>query len=145
MKVIAALLGLLLLGTAVLADGRDDAEKDQAVDSLRTINNAQRSYARAYPDVGYACDLAKFGVPHDGIPTSEHAGMLEESLIKGERNGYSYIVFCGDLSKPQKTYRTAAVPAQKGLPAYCSDESGVIRSAKDGKPGTCFTSGTPVR
>jgi hypothetical protein len=145
MKVMVALLGLSFLGIAVLAGDQEEAEKNGAVESLRIINNAQRSYAHAYPEIGYACDLAKFAVPHDGIPTPEHSGMLEDLLIKGTRNGYSYLVFCGDVSKPQRTYRAAALPAQGGLPAYCTDESGVIRSARDGKPGTCFSKGTPAR
>lgn len=139
----ALLLGLSLLATAVVADDAPNPLHAEAIESLHVINNAQRSYARAYPEVGFACDLARFAAPRDGIPSPEHAGMLEEWIVQGGRNGYSYILFCGELGKPQKTYRAAAVPAGKG-PAFCTDQSGSVRSSDDGKPGACFSSGKPV-
>lgn len=140
MKRTAFLLAFMLLGGAALAGGPTQSEAE-ALEALRIINNAQRSYLHAFPEEGYACDLAWFAVPHDGIPSPNHAGLLEESIIKGEKNGYSYILFCADQAKPQKTYRAAAVPSGKGLHAYCTDETGVVKSALDGKPGTCFKSG----
>jgi hypothetical protein len=68
--------------------------------------------------------------------------LINPALEAGTRNGYRFeLSGCAGAS----SYRVSATPIQKGsgLRSYCSDESGVIRSAAESDD--CWTSGKPVR
>ena len=145
-------LGVLLAGVAILAlasgpTGSSVADhQSKAVGTIRSINTAQVVYAKTYSSVGYACSLGPLLVgPAGAKPSAEHAGLLDNSLREERNRMYRFTVDCMDKSKPSKSYRSSAVPLEKGARAFCSDQTAVVKSSADGKAETCFAKGTPLK
>lgn len=116
-----------------------------ALASLRKILAAETTYAATYPAVGYTCslsDLDGFGATE----ANEHSAMLISSgLASGKHQGYSFTLSgCGGL--PAASFRLIATPVGEsyGRRAFCTDQSGAIRSSADGSAATCGSSGTPI-
>jgi TonB family protein len=63
-------------------------------------------------------------------------------LASGRKNGYTFTLSGCDISH----YQVVAEPElpDSGERAYCSNESGVVRSSLDGKASTCLVSGEVV-
>jgi len=134
--------------------GKNDKSGSQsneahAVGCLRSLNTAQAYYARTYPEIGFTCNLQDFNLPAPGQAASaKAANLIDQSLTSGEKNGYKFKLTCQKASKPQRTYNITAVPkalGKTGGRAFCSDESGVIRYAADGKAATCLSAGKPLQ
>ena len=110
-----------------------DASASSAIAYLRTLNTAEVTYAASYPQNGYTCLLSDLGGSFSGKSPDEHgAQLINPALEAGKRNGYRFeISGCAGTSN----YRISATPIQKGLGQrnYCTDQSGVIRSASDGE------------
>jgi hypothetical protein len=72
--------------------------------------------------------------------------LIESGLASGRKNGYIFTLSRCD-GTPASKFRLTGVPADPsaGLRAFCSDESGVIRCAADGKAATCLSSGKPLQ
>ena len=110
--------------------------ESSAVAAVRTLNTAEIAYSQAHPALGYTCSL------------SELAGSwgMSGELAGGQKNGY---IFKVQGCKPAKTngpivkYHLLAYPAQSkgGTPAFCSNESDVIKVARNGSPQDCLTIG----
>jgi hypothetical protein len=82
-----------------------------------------------------------------GGGASEHQAMLiDPRLAYGKKNGYVFALSGCDGS-PAARYSVSAVPADpsSGTRAFCSDESGVIRSSADGKAESCLSAGKPLQ
>jgi hypothetical protein len=116
-----------------------------ALAAVRKILTAEKTYAAAYPAVGYTCtlsDLDGFG----GAEANEHQAMLISSgLASGKHQGYTFSL-SGCAATPAASFRLTATPigACNGRRAFCTDQSGAIRSAADGTAASCLSSGTPV-
>lgn len=114
-----------------------------ALANLRTINTAEVTYAATYPERGFTCQLADLG-PSDGSeePAEDHAMLIDPILANGAKGGYLFAISGCDGS-PVSSFQVTAVPAESdlGMPAFCADESGVVRYSGDGDGSACLSSG----
>ena len=103
--------------------------------SLRTVNESEKGYAKA--NGGYACTLSALGKKG-----ANSQGLWDAQLVSGKKGGYVYAISSCDASH----YKIVAEPAipDSGERAFCSDEGGTVRAAKDGKATTCLSSGETV-
>lgn len=109
------------------------------VSAMRTINTAEIAYAQAHRDTGYTCSLEELS----------HSWGIAPELAKGQSNGYAFqIQDCtsAEADGPITKYRIVASPitTDKGLPAYCSTESAVIKIARNGSIHDCLSQGKDV-
>jgi len=117
----------------------------QVVSAMRTILMAEVTYATTYPTVGFTCmlsDLDGFG----GGERNEHQAMLINSgLASGKKYGFVFMLSeCSGAPARGFHLTTAPNGYLYGRKAFCSDQSGVIRSSQDGTAATCLASGTPI-
>jgi TonB family protein len=100
---------------------------------MRMIIGAQNSYHQTHGT--YACNLA--GLMGKG----QNKGPFAD-LSTGKHGGYVYVISGCDSNQ----YKVVAEPAinDSGQRAFCSDESGAMRAASDGKAMTCLSSGEAV-
>ena len=107
---------------------------DSAISTLRMVNSAEKHFAQTHPERGYACAFADFAANElpSGIATS------------GQRNGYAFELTCpgGNGDPPRRSFQITARPLEKDMPAYCSDQSGIVRSDESGSTARCLLSGT---
>lgn len=125
-----------------MAASRASANQSGAVGSLRTLNTAQMVYKMSYDR--YTCSLAQLGgAATGGDPNAQHAQLIDESLESGRKSGYKFAL--SRCNAAGTRYRASATPEKAGGgPAYCTDESGLIKKSDDGKALTCFTGGKPL-
>ncbi len=117
-----------------------------ALSAVRSILTAEKTYASTYRAVGYTCtfsDLDGFGAGE----VNEHQAMLIGSgLASGRQHGYTFSL-SGCSGTPASGFHLTAAPIGEsfGRRAFCTDQSGAIRSSADGNPETCLAVGTPVQ
>jgi hypothetical protein len=117
------LRGLMMLGYV-----------DSAMIRLRVISAAEADFSKAHPALGYRCTLSQ--LPGSDVITR----LLAKDRID---NGYVFeIAGCQALgSKPNSTYQLTARPLHSELPAFCSDQSGVVKSDARGSVEKCLAEG----
>ncbi len=147
-RMIVVALCLCALGVLACAqEAKPDVKslEARAVAVVRTINTAQVTYAATYAAQGFVCSLTPMMEEQAGAkPTPEHAGLISKSIYDKDRM-YRFEVKCpAGSSKPVKAYTSTATPLVKGARAFCSDQSGVIRTSADGKAETCLAKGEPL-
>lgn len=100
---------------------------------MRLIIGAQTSYHASHGT--YACNLS--GLMGKGQNNGSFA-----DLSTGKHGGYVYAISGCDATQ----YKVVAEPEMNdsGQRAFCSDESGALRAASDGKATTCLSSGEAV-
>ena len=100
---------------------------------MRVIMGAQNSYRQTHGS--YACSLA--GLMGKGQNNGPFA-----DLATGKHGGYVYAISGCDGTQ----YKIVAESEinDSGQRAFCSDESGALRAASDGKATTCLSSGEAV-
>jgi type IV pilus assembly protein PilA len=141
-----AVLVVAAIAIPNLLRSRMAANEASAVGSLRVVNAQQTTYADAYPERGYASDLAKLGI-NPRNPTAEspdHAGLIDETLGNESCTGDAWCVKSGyhfrvkAICKLRKCdeYVTVATPTKDntGVRSFCSTSDGIIR----------FKAGSPV-
>jgi hypothetical protein len=123
---------------------QNNASESAAVGAIRTLNTAEISYAASFPERGFTCKVAELGGT-GGNPSPDHAMLIDEALASGEKSGY--IFSASGCTRPASKYQMTAIPAdpESGMRAFCSDESGVVRYATDGKAATCQSAGIPLQ
>jgi TonB family protein len=116
-----------------------DQQEQLATGSIRSIVSAEKSYQSAQG--GFACTLSALG------STNKQSGpgrryLYDSQLVSGKKSGYAFAISGCDSSH----YQVVAEPAgpDSGQRAFCSDESGTMRSSSDGKGSTCLSSGEVV-
>lgn len=116
--------------------------ESSVVGGLRTLNTAEVSYAASFPDRGYTCKVPELGRQ----PGSEHVWLIDDVLASGKQSGYT-VTISGCDARPASKYWATAVPddPDSGMRAFCSDESGVVRYATDGKAATCLSEGVVIK
>ena len=110
---------------------------DSAIVRARAVAAAEAGFAKAHPEIGYTCTISQ-------LPQNELVARLATGGID---NGYNFgIVGCQALGpqKPNSMYHRAARPLHSGLPALCSDPSGVLRYDDTGSVEKCLATGVPV-
>ena len=107
------------------------------VSAVRTINTAEITYSQAHSNLGYTCSLSELS----------GAWGISSELAAGKEKGYVFELrncVAGKPRGPISKYQLVAypeIPGKLGAPAYCSDESDVIRIAHDGSAENCLQKG----
>jgi hypothetical protein len=116
------------------------SNENSAVSSIRSLNTAEIAYAAAHANVGYTCSL----------PDLRGVWGISAELAQGKKHGYVFeLRSCkaAQTAGPITKYQLVAYPAgpAKGKsPAYCSDESDVIRMSPTGSADDCLRTGTDL-
>lgn len=114
--------------------------------AMRSILKAETTYATTYPNVGYTCTLADLDGFGGGEPNEHQAMLLNSGLASGRRFGFVFTL-SGCVGVPAPRFHLTAAPNGNafGRKAFCSDQSGAIRSSSDGNAENCLASGIPVQ
>jgi len=118
--------------------------ENSVVTSVRTLNTAEIAYSQAHPKVGYTCSLLDLRA----------AWGISEDLAAGHKNGYTFkLQGCaadkavGPIVKYQllaSPWLDPAMPGKAAAPAFCSDQSDVIRIAPNGSAQDCLKTGVDL-
>jgi hypothetical protein len=130
-------LGLAVSVTTVFQGFLSLGRLDSAILSMRTLVAAEAKFAKAHPSLGYTCVLSE--LPPDPF--------IASPARNGQRNGYLFeITGCGGNSsqEPNPGYTLTARPLHKGIPAFCTDQSGILRSDENGSVEKCLKNGAPL-
>jgi type IV pilus assembly protein PilA len=134
--VMSVILILMTLALPQLLKVHKTADETSAQASVRAIGQAETSYASAYPQNGFACNLASLGgVPGSGAPSPQAAQILDPGLAGGSKSGYLFnITNCTKVNVNNTDmytgYQVTAVPASVGKSGdrgYCMDENNIIK------------------
>jgi TonB family protein len=109
--------------------------------SLQSIVTAENAYHSSHGT--YACSLSELRrVPKNSDSKSVTVNVLSNELAAGKSGGYVFAISACDGMQ----YKVVGEPdtTNSGEHAYCSDESGTMRSSADGKATTCLSNGEPV-
>jgi hypothetical protein len=111
---------------------------DAAIGRMRALNDAEVKFAQTHPRVGYTCALSQ-------LPES---GEIQRLLTgSGIDNDYAFeIAGCQapDAAGPNGAYYTTARPLHSGQPAFCSDQSGILKADYGGSVEKCRANGVPL-
>ena len=139
--VMSVMLILMTLAVPQLLKLRKQANETSAIQSVRTIAQAELQYNSAYPANGFACTLANLGGdPKAGAPTSQAAQLIEPALSTGQKSGYTFsITNCSKVQVNNQdmytSFEITAVPqsvGKTGDSGFCSDENNTIRKDPQG-------------
>jgi type IV pilus assembly protein PilA len=134
--VMSVMLILMTLAVPQLLKLRKQAQETSAIQSLRTIGQAELQYNSAYPANGFSCSLATMGGdPKSGAPTAQAAQLITPDLASGQKAGYTFgITNCTKVTVNNQdmytSYELTAVPnsvGKTGDRGFCSDENNTIR------------------
>jgi len=123
-----------------LLRARISANEAAAVGALRTINTAAITYYSRNEERGYPSELKQMaGSGEDELITQE--------LADGTKNGYGFVYTPQDNDGNQVpdgyfVVATPINPGATGVRSFCSDQSGVIRSA--GRNESCTMESDPL-
>ena len=107
---------------------------DSAIGGLRTITTAEEKFVKNHPDVGYTCAFSELSFDEPKVDWSKWP----------ERNEYVFEINGCDTKKPNTTYQVTARPLLKDQPAFCANQSGVIRREETGSTAACLRSGVTL-
>ena len=111
---------------------------DSAIGRMRALNDAEAQFAQAHASDGYTCALSQ-------LPRS---GEIQRLLTgNGIDNGYAFeITGCQapDAGRRSSAYLTSARPLHSGQPAFCSDQSGILKADYSGSVEKCRANGAPL-
>jgi hypothetical protein len=111
---------------------------DSAIVRMRALSTAEAQFAKLHPELGYTCSFSQ-------LPSTDE---LVRRVAKNQiDNDYAFdIVGCQaqGAAKANATYYLTAKPLHSGQPAYCSDQSGILRADYDGSVERCRTNGIPL-
>ena len=138
LKALAVVGSLVLIGAAwvLLSRLKRVGYVDSAIGSLRVLVNSEMKFAKTHPEVGYACTLS-------ALPSDDLAAELVKN---GRRNEYAFAIGCPaeDAARPRTKYQVTARPLVTGMPAFCSDQSGVVKYDETGSIEKCLERGVPL-
>jgi type IV pilus assembly protein PilA len=134
--VMSVMLILMTLGIPQLLKLRKTANETSAMQSVRTIGQAELSYSSSYPANGFACTLGALGgVQGGGAPTPQSAQILPADLATGHKANYTFAITCGNKVTVNNqdmytSFQVTAVPdsvGRSGDRGFCSDENNIIK------------------
>ena len=118
--VMSVMLILMTLAVPQLLKLRKQANETSAMQSVRTIGQAELQYNSAYPANGFSCSLAALGGdPKSGAPTAQASQLLDAGLAAGQKAGYTFaITNCPTVTINNQdmytSYEITAVPQSIG-------------------------------
>jgi hypothetical protein len=104
---------------------------DSAIGRIRAVVAAEDQFARSHPAMGFTCTLAQ-------LPRDDQIARL---LKDGIDNGYVFnLTGCEgtETNEANSTYLLTARPLHSGLPAFCSNQSGILTSDDTGSVDKCL-------
>jgi hypothetical protein len=131
-----ALVASLGIGIYIFRGARSQGYIDSAIISIRAVAASEARFAEAHPELGYTCELS--ALPRDELI----AGLVDYQ----RKNGYLLeITGCrGEGGKgPNSKYQVTVRSLHSGMPAFCSDQSGMLKYDSGGSTQRCVQSGTP--
>jgi type IV pilus assembly protein PilA len=140
---IAAIPVILIIAAIAIPNllrARMAANEASAVASVRTVVTAESAYAESHHDVGYTCSL----------PDLAEAQFIAGDLASGTQHGYKFeLSGCSANAGgwANVKYHVVAYPVKAnntGVRAFCSDESGVVKTDAEGSPQDCLEKGTTL-
>ncbi len=139
--VMSIMLILMTLAVPQLLKLKKTGNQTSAINSVRTIGQAELQYNSAYPANGFSCSLTALGGdPKSGAPTPQAAQLLTPDLAAGHKAGYTFaITNCQKVTVNNQdmitSFEITAVPdavGKTGDNGYCSDENNAIRQDPTG-------------
>jgi type IV pilus assembly protein PilA len=122
------------------------ANEASAVTAIQTIDDAEARYKARFPSLGYTCNLHDLGGTERSSSTPKQARLIDDELASGAKHGYRFAIReCFASAGVNIRYRVFAYPEQHnrtGVRAFCSDETGAMKSDPSGSPESCESSGT---
>ena len=106
---------------------------DSAILTMRTLVADENKFAETHPNLGYTCKLADI--------------TTDPTIASGRNNWYIFeITDCrAEAGGGSNTrYNVTARPLRPEMPAFCSDQSGVLKADYDGSAINCVKSGQPL-
>lgn len=133
--VMAIIAILMLIAIPTVGSLKKRANDLSAVQSVKTLMNAQNMYDSTYPSNGFACTIASMGGdPKSGAPSPTSAQLIQPDLASGVKSGYVFNMTCNkqNLNGTDRAtgYQITAVPitvGQTGDRGFCADQSGSIK------------------
>ncbi len=134
--VMSVMLILMTLAVPQLLKLRKQANETSAIQSVRTIGQAELQYNSAYPANGFSCSLATLGgQPGAGAPSAQAAQLIDPALTTGQKAGYTFaLVNCSKVTVNNQdmytSYTITATPQSTGKTGdrgFCADENNTIR------------------
>jgi len=141
--VVAIILIIAAIAIPNLLRARIAANELSAVNSIRTLNDAQIMFQATYFDAGFASTMAQLGPSASTgctTPSSANACLVDWSLAQastagGAKSGYYFEVTPATLDGIVSGYTLDGIPASvnhTGVHGFCSNEDAVIRSTAVG-------------
>ncbi len=134
--VISIMLILMLIAIPNFSGIKKQANETSAIQSLRTIYQAEIQYQTIYPAQGFACGLPPLGgTPGSQSPSPTQAQVLSSDLSGGQKSGYTFtVVNCSKVTvnnQDQITgFEAIAVPQSPGKTGnrgFCIDQENVVK------------------
>ncbi len=153
--VVAIILIIAAIAIPNLLRSKIAANESSAVSSLRTINTAEVTYSSSW-GAGYAAALSNLGgAPPCLVATAATACIIDSglSLAPNTKSGYTFAAVgntpVAGINNGFEANATPAVVDVTGKRAFCSDQTGVLRSNTTGVaigtgPGSCGTVATLI-
>ncbi|HEY6387499.1 MAG TPA: type II secretion system protein [Candidatus Acidoferrum sp.] len=126
--VVAIILVISAIAIPSYMRSRMQANEASAVSSLRMVSTAAITYSSTYVDVGFPTNLADMGGVNPCTATSTSACLIDDSLAKGTKSGYS-ISWTGDGATPSVAYTLTGTPlvvGSSGQRMFCTDQTGLV-------------------
>lgn len=133
--VVAAAVVLVYLALRQVRGSMALGNVDSAIVRVRTICAVEAQFSKTHPQQGYTCAFSQLP------PSEEITRLLERDRID---NGYVFEILGCEAAGPDKRYHVTARPLHSGEPAFCSDQSGIVRSDAAGSVENCLARGTPL-
>ena len=140
--VVAIILTIAAIAIPNFLKSKMAANESSALESMRTINTGQVTYAASCPSIGYSATLVELNT---GTICASGTGIIDNVLATGTKSGYTFTYTPGaaDTSGVVSSYTNVAVPLNVGVTGqrgFYSDQMSVIRYSVDGSAPTVTSS-----
>jgi len=135
--VVAIILIIAAIAIPNLIKSKMAANEASAVESLRTINTGEVTYASTY------------GTGYTNLTALGSSGFIDTVLSSGRKSGYSFAAVPSDGSgtsvDPFTGYTATGIPRanNQGTRMFCTDSTGVIRYVTTATG--CSSSSSPIQ
>ncbi len=129
--VVMVIMVIAAIAIPSMLQARMRANEAAAVASMGAIHTAEVVYANAYPEVGYAGNLADLGSHGSNCETTSKTNsclIMDDALTSGLKDGYTFDLV-GDGNHPDANYTLTAAPVSAGTTGRCAfatSESGQV-------------------